>query len=883
MTGLRILLARLLGLFSGSAGPDRELRAEIDAHIAEAMDEYVRQGMTPEAARHAALREFGGVTQTVEAHRAQRRFTFLSTLRQDARHAWRLLRRQPAFAVVAMLTLALGIGTTTAVFTVVNGVLLRPLPYRDPGRLVMLFYGHQGRVSPWLSPLNVRDYVGPSDAFAGASSVVPVTVSMTGFGDPERLQGARVSWNYFKLLGVPMALGRAFEEDDAQGDGKQVVLADGLWRRRFGGRPEVVNSTTTLDGHDVTIVGVAPAALKFPAAAEFWQPLIFSPRDLAPEARGAQWVQVVARLKDTVSPGQATTSLQTVADRLATEFPETEKDATLLATPLHERIVSDIRPTLVTLFGSVALVLLIACANVANLLLARGQARGRELAVRAALGASRRQLITQLLTESLVLGVLGGAAGAGVAVGLVRAVVLLGPASIPRLPDLSVDMRVMAFGFAMTLVTSIACGLTPALAVSGRATRRFFPLSQRGAAGATGTGARRFLAISELAGAAMLLIAAGLLIRSYIQLQHVEPGFEPEGVTTFSLSLPAARYPDPASPRAFVSALLSRLKAEPGVESAAVAMGLPFTSDLDAIVGFRHEGQAEPESASMPSASMRIVSPEYFQMMKIPIRNGRPFDRRDTATSPEVVLINERAAQRFFSGQNPVGQQIRVGASLARDARRGPKTIVGVVRDIKYGGLDEDTPAEIYLPYEQHPVDAFTVAVRTSADRIASIPTLRHDVAELDPLLPLANLKGLAALVDASLAERRFTMLVLLTFAAIAVALSAIGVYGVLAYLVAQRRREIGLRLAIGASPSDVVWLFVREGAALTVIGLGAGLAGALAAGRWISALLFGVTPADPATLAIVVCALAGAALCATYVPARRAAGVDPNEALKAE
>jgi putative ABC transport system permease protein len=381
----------------------------------------------------------------------------------------------------------------------------------------------------------------------------------------------------------------------------------------------------------------------------------------------------------------------------------------------------------------------------------------------------------------------------------------------------------------------------------------------------------------------MLLVGAGLLIRSYVQLQHVEPGFKSEGITTFSVSLPAARYADPASPRVFVSALLSRLEAEPGVEAATVAMGLPFTSDLDAITGFRHEGQAEPDSASMPTASMRIVSPEYFQTMKIPIRAGRRFDRRDTATSPEVVLINERTAQRFFSGQNPVGQQIRVSAELAREARSGPKTIVGVVGNIKYSGLDEDTPAEIYLPYEQHPVDAFSIAVRTSGGRIASIPALRHAVAGLDPLLPLANIKSLAALVDASLAERRFTMLVLLTFAAIAVVLSVIGVYGVLAYLVGQRRREIGLRLAIGASPGDVVWLVVREGAALTLVGLGAGLGGALAAGRWISALLFGVTPADPVTLAIVVCALGGAAACAAYVPARRAADVDPSDALRAE
>ncbi len=807
----------------------------------------------------------------------------MSLLLWDLRHASRLLRRQPAFAGVAVLTLALGIGTTTAVFTVVNGVLLRPLPYRDPGRLVTLFYGHHGRVSPWLSPLNVRDYAGPSGAFVEASAVAPITVNITGLGDPERLQGAKVSWNYFRVLGVPMGLGRGFAEGDARGDGNQIVLSDGLWRRRFGGRPDVVNSTMMLDGRTVTIVGVAPAALRFPAAAEFWQPLIFKPSDLAPAARGAQWVQVLARLKDTVSSDQATTALQTVADRLATEFPKTEKDATLLVTPLHERIVRGIRPTLLILLGSVALVLLIACANVANLLLARGQARGREVAVRAALGASRRQLIAQLLTESLVLGMLGGAAGAGVAFALVRAVVLLGPASIPRLPDLSVDMYVLAFGFAMTLATSIACGLMPALALSGRSAHRFLASSNRSAVGASGTGARRVLVVSELAGAAMLLVAAGLLIRSYVQLQHVEPGFEAEGVTTFSVSLPAARYADPASPRAFVSSLLSRLKAEPGVGSAAVAMGLPFTSDLNAITGFRHEGQPAPDSASMPSASMRIVSPEYFQMMQIPIRAGRRFDRRDTATSLEVVLVNERTVQRYFAGENPVGQQIRVSAALARDARSGPKTIVGVVGNIKYGGLDEETPAEIYLPYEQQPVDAFTVAVRMAADRIASVPALRQDVAELDPTLPLANVKALTALVDASLGERRFAMLVLLTFAAIAVALSVIGVYGVLAYLVDQRRREIGVRLAIGASPSDVVWLFVREGAALTLVGLVAGLAGALAAGRWISALLFGVTPADPVTLAIVVCALAAAAACATYIPARRAARVDPSDALRAE
>ena len=807
----------------------------------------------------------------------------MSRLLQNLRHACRVLRRQPAFSGVAILTLALGIGATTAVFTVVYGVLLRPLPYRDPGRLVMLLYGHQGRVSPWFSPLNFRDYAAQNDAFSGTAALTPITVNMTGLGEPERLQGARVSWNYFDLLGVGMTHGRSFVEADNQTAGDQIVLSHGLWLRRFGGRPDVINSTTTLDGRAVTIVGVASADLNFPRIAEFWQPLNFTPRDIAPESRGAQWVQVLARLKIAVSPQQATTALQTVARSLAREFPRTENDVTALAIPLHERIVGDFRPTLSALLGAVTLVLLISCANVASLLLARAQARGREVAIRMALGATRRQLIGQLLTESLVLGVLGAAAGVGLAILLVRALVVLGPASIPRLATLTVDANVLAFALVAAIATSLAFGLTPAVLVSGRSAGRTFGLSSRGAVGKSTTGARRLLVVSELAFAAMLLASSGLLIRSYLQLQRVEPGFDAGGVATFGLSLPVAKYPAPENLDAFVSTLLSRLEAEPGVESAAVAFGLPFTSGLNAITGFRRVDQAEPESASMPSASMRIVSADYFRAMRIPIRSGRLFDRRDTATAPEVVLINERTAQRFFAGLNPIGQQILVTAELGRRVRNGPKTVVGIVGNVKYRGLDEETPAEIYLPYDQHQVDAFTVAVRTTSDPLAVVPSLRRDVAGLDPLLPLANLKPLASLVDASIVGRRFTMVVFLSFAVIAATLSAIGVYSVLAYLVSQRTKEIGLRLAIGASPSGVVWLFVREGMVLTAVGLTAGLAGAVAAGQWIRSLLFGVSPVDPTTFAAVGCALTVTAVLATYVPARRAASVDPTDALRAD
>jgi putative ABC transport system permease protein len=799
---------------------------------------------------------------------------FVGRLLQNLRQACRVLRRQPAFSCVAILTLALGIGATTAVFTVVYGVLLRPLPYRDPDRLVVLRYGHRGIVSPWFSPPNFRDYVAHNDAFSSTAALTPITVNMTGLGEPERLQGARVSWNYFDVLGVGILHGRAFVEADDQGDGDRIVLSYGLWRRRFGGRPDVINSTTTLDGRSVTIVGVASADLNFPATAQFWQPLVFTPRDLSAESRGAQWVQVLARLKIDVSAQQATTALQTIGRSLAREFPRTENDVTALAIPLHERIVGDIRPTLFALLGAVTLVLLIACANVASLLLARAQARGREVAVRIALGATRRQLIAQLLTESLVLGMLGAAAGVGIAIVLVRALVLFGPASIPRLATLTVDASVLAFAVTVAIATSIAFGLTPA---------RSFARSSRGAVGTTATGARRLLVVSELAFAAMLLVSSGLLIRSYLQLQRVEPGFDPERVATFGLSLPAAKYPRAENLDAFVSTLLSRLEAGPGVESAAVAYGLPFTSGLNAITGFRREDQAEPESASMPSASMRIVSADYFRTMRIPIRSGRFFDRRDTATAPEVVLINERTAQRFFAGVNPIGQQIRVSAEIARDARNGPKTVVGIVGNVKYGGLDEETPAEIYLPYDQHHVDAFTVAVRTTADPLDIIPSLRRDVAGLDPLLPLANIKSLASLVDASIVERRFTMVVFLSFAVIAAMLAAIGVYSVLAYLVSQRTKEIGLRLAIGASPSRVVWLFVREGMVLTAVGLTVGLAGAVAAEQWIRSLLFGVTPADPTTFAAVGCALTVTAVLATYLPARRAARVDPTDALRSD
>lgn len=800
---------------------------------------------------------------------------------RDVRFACRLLLRQPGFSGVAILTLALGIAATTAVFSVVYGVLLRPLPYRDPDRLVMLLYGHQGRVSPWLSPANFHDYIDQADVFTGAAAVAPITANLTGSGDPERVAGARVSWNYFDVLGTAMVLGHAFTPARDESDSNQLVLSYGLWQRRFGGRTDLIDTTTTIDGRTMKIVGVAARDVRFPAAAEFWQPLTFSPKDLAPQARGAQWVQVLARLRSGVSPAEATTAVQTIADRLARAFPQTENEATTMAVALHERIVRNSRPTLLLLLGAVMLVMVIACANVASLLLARAPGRACEMSVRAALGASRAGIVRQLLTENLVIGTFAAIAGAALAILPVRALVLSAPSSIPRLSEVAIDGTVLAFAAAAAIVTSLLFGLAPALSASQDLGAAGLAAG-RGAVGHSKARPRQILVIAELAVAVMLLAAAGLLVRSYVELQRVAPGFDADRVMTVSLSLPAAKYGKPGAPNAFISTLLSRVQADAGVESVSAVMGLPFSSDLNAITGFRRDDQPEPDSASMPSASLRIVSPDYFTTLRIPLTAGRAFTDRDTVAAPDVAIINERTAQRYFAGVDPIGAQIRVGAQLSRDGRTGPKTIVGVVGNVKYGGLDEDSPAEIFLPFAQGPVDAFTLAVRSRGDPAALASLLRHEVAALDPMLPLANVKLLRDLVDASIAGRELTLSVFLLFGVIALVLSAIGVYGVLASLVGQRTREIGVRLAIGASPADVVWLFVREGAILLVIGLSIGVGGALVAGRWIAALLFGVRPADPATFLVAVVILTLTAAGATFLPVRRAARVDPTDALRA-
>jgi putative ABC transport system permease protein len=796
------------------------------------------------------------------------------TLLQDIRYASRLLLRQRGFAAVAVITLALGIGITTAVFTVVNGVLLRPLPFASPDRLVLLLYGSGDGMSPWLSPLNFQDYVAQSGVVAQAAAMTPTTANLTGGGDPERVAGSRVSTGFFDVLGVRLALGRGF----AAGDTDTIVLSDRLWRRRFGARPDAVSSTMTLDGNVYTIVGVAPPEVRLPAAAEFWRPLVFAPRDVAPQARGALWVQAVARLRPGVTTDSAAAALSGVAHRFATAYPDTERNSTAGVIPLHERIVRTIRSSLLLLLGAVALVLVIACANVAGLLMARATDRRREIAVRSALGAGRARIVRQFLVESAVLGLAGAAAGVPLAYALVRFALRQAAATLPRASDVRIDTTVLGFTVLIGFATSVAFGLAPAVLASRR---RLSGDASRGVVGASRRRARKVLVVAEIALAGVLLAASGLLLRSYQNVQAVDPGFDASRTTTFSLSLPDSTYGDAGQAAGFTSRLLDRVRALPGVESAAVAMRIPFSDDLSMYTAFRVPGVTQPGGAAAPNAALRIVSAGYFETVKLPIRRGRGFDAGDTATSPEVVVINERMAERYFGGIDPLGRQFTVSLSLSRGARNGPKTVIGIAGNVKSDALDAESAPEIYLPYTQEPVSGYSVLVRTAAEGTPIAAALRREVGAIDPTLPLAGLRPFAELVDASVASRRFAMLLVTVFAVLAAALAAIGVYGVIAYLVAQRTAEIGVRVAMGATPNDIAGLFGREALVLSAIGILIGLAGAVVAGRLLSASLFNVTPSDPLTLAIVTLVLGAAAFLATAIPIRRAVRVDPTTALR--
>jgi putative ABC transport system permease protein len=816
----------------------------------------------------------------------------MQRLFQDLRHAGRTLVKRPGFSAVAMLTLALGIGANTAIFSVLNAVLLRPLPCREPQRLVQLWESNAAKgwnqnVVAAANYFDWRDrnqvfesiaaYEGANNKGAGVTNV-----SLTGLGEAQRIQALGVTGGFFDVLGVPARLGRTLRpEDDLPEAPRVVVVSHGLWQSRFGGDPDVIGRSFVLNGVERTVIGVMPPSFRFPdERIELWVPFRFDVEKVrqAEGMRRAHWMWALARLKPGVTHEQARDELQRIAQQLEREYPGTNEGMGAGLTPLQEWVVGDVRPSLLVLFGAVGLVLLIACANVANLLLVRTAGRKREMAIHSALGAGRKRLIAQMLAESLLLAACGGALGLLLGRLGVDLLIGLGPADLPRLTEVGIDGTVLAFTSGATLLTGLAFGLLPALAGSRpdvtaglkAGGREPFSGLRRG----RGRGA---LVVAELGLSLVLVLGAGLLLKSLYRLNRVEPGFDREGVLTMEVTLPERKYPEDAQVAAFYSQFLERLEALPGARAAGAVSLLPirgtnWTSD------YTIEGP--PPGVYGVEVRHKVITPRFLQAMGLALRAGRAFTDADGPDAPPVILINEALARREFPGRDPIGQRLKYG----RPDLKGPfRTIVGVVADAKQDGLDAEIRPEVYEPHKQGPWSEMTVVLRTDADPRSLAGPVRSTLREMDPDVLLHNLQTMDEVLRTSLARERFMTLLLSAFAALALALAAVGVYGVIAYTVSQSTQEIGIRMALGAGRHDILRLVVGQGMALLAAGVALGLGGAFALSRHLESLLFEVSATDPALFAVLPLILAAVALVACYVPARRAMQVDPVVALHDE
>ncbi|HET9982737.1 MAG TPA: ABC transporter permease [Longimicrobiales bacterium] len=871
-----------LGALLARRRVEREMAEEIGFHLEmEARRLEAERGLAPEAARREAARSFGGVDQYAEATRDARGVRPVEDLLRDVRLAARLLVRAPGFTVVAVLTLALGIGANTAIFSVVRPILFESLPYPGAERIVMVWERGLDGEKTNTGFATYADVARESRSFEAVAAVRDWLPTVTGRGEPERLDGQRVSWTYFRVLGVAPALGRGFDAaEDAPGAERVVVLSHGLWRSRFGGDAGIVGRKVTLDGSPWTVVGVMPAGFEnlLDPKARLWAPLRYD-ASLAWACRTCRHLRAVGRLRQGVAVGAAAREMDALSARVVSEHPTEYPRAGFRLVPLREEVAGGVRPVLLAVLGAVALVLLLACANVMNLLLARAAQREAEFSIRTALGASRGRLVRQLLAESLLLALVGGAASMAVAVPGVRALVAISPAGLPRLDAIRVDARAAGFAFALTTLVGVLFGLLPAL-VAGRG--ELNERIQRGTRRIAGTSRRLrgALVVAEVALALVLLVGAGLLLKSVSRLLAVSPGFDAHGLLTVQVQTSGPRFADDTATHAFFDRVLEGVRAVPGVESAALTSQLPLSDDFDQY-GVHSESWSRANPEQDPSAHRYAVSDGYLQTMGIPLVRGRALTARDRADAPPVVLINESFARRGWPGEDPIGQRVRMGSATEGAWR----TIVGIVGDVRQVSLAAEQPDAIYVPEAQWPFadGALTLVVRTRGDAAALLPALRRAVHAVDKDQPITRVATMERLVADSAAQRRFALLLFGAFAAVAVALAGAGLYGVLAGGVVERMREIGVRAALGASRAEIVAMVVRRGLALTTVGLVLGLAAALAATRLLDGLLFGVSASDPLTYAGVAGVLVLAALVACWVPASRAARVDPASTLRAE
>ena len=800
----------------------------------------------------------------------------MNTLKQDVRYAVRMLTRTPGFTVIAVLTLALGIGANTAIFTIVNTLLLRPLPYAAPERLVMVWQDMRARGGPadeWASPGNYVDWSRDTTVFDGVAAIGGWRPTLTGGAEPEPIPGEQVTYEYFSVLGVSPAIGRAFRiEDDVPNAARVAIIGDGLWKRRFGGDPSIVGRTVSLSGDPHEIIGVLPPGFRPIVASqsgEIWRPLRIN---RANPARGAIIYRAIGRLKNGLSLDRAQAAATALARRLEAAHPEANEKVGFNLQPLHDRVVGDIRPGLLALLGAVAFVLLIACANIANLLLARGSSRTRELAVRVALGAARVRVIRQLLTESVLLATLGGAAGLLLGVWAVAGLVAIAPANAPRVGEVGLDRTVFAFAALMTLVTGVLFGLAPAMQSSRAQVTDSLKEGGRGSVTLPGRALRRSLIVAEVALSLMLLTGGGLLVQTFLRLQAADLGFDTRNVLVGLVNPPRATYDTPAKHVAFYDQVYERAKALPGVEKAALVSVLPLGGDSD--MSFEIEGRPLPRSPSeTPVTWYRLVTASYFDTVGMQIRRGRGFESREAAPS---IIVNESMAKKFFPGEDALGRRLRFGDSPWF-------TIVGIVGDARIRGAREAVRIETFIPYWQFPEPGMNILLKAAGDPALLAGPLKQAVASLDPTIPVQGITTLSEIVGESIEQPRFFAMLSAAFAVLALVLAAVGIYGVMAYVVAQRTTEIGVRMALGATQREVFHLIVGDGLRVTAMGVALGIAGSMLVSRWLTTLLFGVKPGDPLTLALTAVLLLMVAAAACFVPARRATRVDPMVALRGE
>jgi putative ABC transport system permease protein len=803
----------------------------------------------------------------------------MGTLSQDLRYGIRLLLKHRGFSAVAVLALALGIGANTAIFSVINTVLLKPLPYKQPERLMELRESNLPKHSQIaVSVASFLDWQSQNTVFEQVAAYRSTSYNLISNGEPERIRAARISAGTFTLLGVNPAAGRDFlPEEDQTGKGNVAAVSHGLWQRRFGADPNLVGQTINLSGNIYTVVAIMPPTFKFPErTTDLWTPMTVEPFERT--QYGAHNIGAIGRLKTGVSIEQAQTEMSTIAGRIAIDHADTNAGWDAKVIPMLDYAVGNIKPALLVLLGAVAFVLLIACANVANLLLARAASRQKEIAIRTAMGAGRWRIIRQLLTESVILAIVGGTVGLLLAAWGMDALLALAPADLPRVKDVAIDGTALIFTLTVTVLTGVIFGLAPALQASKPDLNE--TLKESGGRGSTGgihrQRVRNMLVVAEVALALVLLIGGGLMIRSFMRLQQVDPGFNPDNAVMVKLVLPQKQYAEDQQQAAFLSQLLQNLSALPRVQSVGATVSMPFLDNY--ALGFTIQGRPAVRDSDLPVTKYYAVSPDYFKAMGIPLLRGRVFTDRDVAGSPRVAVINESMARRFFPDEDSIGKHISV--------TNGPEAfreIVGICGDVKHDGLDQETPPQTYMSFAQEPNNGMTVVLRSDADPSALSAAIRGEVSRIDKDQPVSAIRPLTEVLADSVAEQRFSMLLLGVFAGVALALAAVGLYGVMSYSVTQRTHEIGVRMALGASSRDVLGLVVGQGMALASVGVGIGLTVAFALTRLMEGLLFGVTATDPITFGAISLALMGVAFVASYIPARRATKVDPGVALRYE